>query len=100
MSVHDYQPILSIADTLECIGPKCLFNSDFNESLDYFVTVICFINYLHLLDNVVFTQNIKNLTLIGYNLPLNGNFQNIDLTLYDLSNYAKFNLSLASPNLN
>ena len=80
MSVHDYQPILFI------VGPKWLFNSDFNESLDDFVfpdfvTNICFINYLHSLDNVVFTQNIKNLTLIGYNLPLNSNFQNIDLTL-------------------
>jgi hypothetical protein len=104
MSVHDYQPISSIADALACTSPKWLFISDFNESLDDFVfpdfvTDICFINYLHLLDNVVFTQNIKNLTLIGYNLPLNGNFQNIDLTLY-YCHYAKFNLSLASPDLN
>ncbi len=44
---------------------------------------VCFVNYQHLLDNVIFTQNIKTLKLIGYNLPLNGNFQNIDLLVLD-----------------
>jgi hypothetical protein len=69
-------------------GPKWLFTSYFNESLEGFVFPepvrnVCFVNYQHLLDNVIFTQNIKTLKLIGYNLPLNGNFQNIDLLVLD-----------------
>jgi len=86
-----YQQISSIADAhryAQHAGPKWLFTSYFNESLEGFVFPesvrnVCFVNYQHSLDNVVFTQNIKTLKLIGYNLTLNGNFQNIDLLVLD-----------------
>jgi len=86
-----YQQISSIADAhryAQHAGPKWLFTQHFNESLEGFVFPepvrnVCFVNYRHSLDNVVFSQNIKTLKLIGYNLPLNGNFQNIDLLVLD-----------------
>lgn len=86
-----YQQISSIADLhryAQRAGPKWLFTQHFNESLEGFVFPelvhnVCFVNYLHLLDNVVFSQNIKTLKLIGYKLPLNVNFQNIDLLVLD-----------------
>jgi hypothetical protein len=105
-NISDFEFISSLAQARTRGGSKWLFTNSFDESLEGFVfpesvQIVWFIDYQHSLDNVVFSQNVKILKLIRYNLPLNGNFQNIQrLILDDLSNYAKSNLSLASPDLN
>jgi hypothetical protein len=87
-NITDFEFISSLAQARTRGGSKWIFTNSFDESLEGFafpesVQIVWFIDYQHSLDNVVFSQNVKILKLIRYNLPLNGNFQNIQRLILD-----------------
>ena len=84
----EFEYISSLAQARTRGGSKWIFNHNFDESLEGFafpesVQIVWFIDYKHSLDNVIFPQTIRIIKLIRYNLPLNGNFQNIQRLILD-----------------
>lgn len=87
-NITDFEFISSLAQARIREGSKWIFTNTFDESLEGFffpesVQIVWFIDYKHSLDNVIFPQTIRIIKLIGYNLPLNGNFQNIQRLILD-----------------